>query len=185
MLNFTLFDKENIFTDDIDLVQSSTISYAMHDAMDVHLITALKEVANFSPVAAHEHPIHWETEIDNVQFKVDVLTPEIHGQEPQHRLPALGGAFGSSIPYMDYLIYQEIRAVSLQGGGIPMNVPRPERFAVHKMIISTCRRLGRKGPEYLREKIQKDRAQASLLFKVLLERSPEKLATAINDALDT
>jgi hypothetical protein len=59
-----------------------------------------------------------------------------------------------------------------------VQIPRPERYAIHKLIVAD-RRLG--GPDQL--KARKDRAQAAFLVSVLAEDRPDDLAEAYRDAL--
>ena len=62
--------------------------------------------------------------------------------------------------------------------GVLVQVPRPERFAIHKLIVAD-RRQG--GPDAL--KAHKDRAQAAFLIEVLSETRPDDLIEAYNTAL--
>lgn len=59
-----------------------------------------------------------------------------------------------------------------------MQVPRPERFAIHKLIVADRRR---DGADSL--KAMKDRMQATFLIEVLAEDRPDELAEAYEDAL--
>lgn len=52
-----------------------------------------------------------------------------------------------------------------------MNVPRPGRFALHKLIVAGRRGLGR-------AKAEKDRAQATALLNVLLADLPGEIELA-------
>lgn len=58
-----------------------------------------------------------------------------------------------------------------------VQVPRPERFAIHKLIIADRRK---EGPDSL--KSAKDRAQAAYLIDILAEDRPDDLAEAFEDA---
>ena len=59
-----------------------------------------------------------------------------------------------------------------------MQIPRPERFAIHKLIVAD-RRL--EGTDSL--KAIKDRLQAAFLIEVLAEDRPGDLQDALEDAL--
>jgi len=59
-----------------------------------------------------------------------------------------------------------------------VQVPRPERFAIHKLIVAD-RRKG--GPD--QGKSRKDRGQAAFLISVLAADRPDDLAEAYADAL--
>ena len=61
-----------------------------------------------------------------------------------------------------------------------IQVPRPERFAIHKLIVADRRR---GGPDAL--KARKDRAQAAFLVEALAEERPHDLAEAYQAALES
>ena len=61
---------------------------------------------------------------------------------------------------------------------ILLGIPRPERFAIHKLIVSSRRK---EGPESL--KSRKDLLQAELLIDILSEDRPTDLADAYSDAM--
>ncbi|MBL3684602.1 hypothetical protein F2981_18295 (plasmid) [Sinorhizobium meliloti] len=54
-------------------------------------------------------------------------------------MPALGGAAAQPLRFLDYLIYHPIRAVLLHGAGVLVNVPAPQRYAIHKLIVASRR----------------------------------------------
>jgi hypothetical protein len=107
---------------------------------------------------------------------VEFLTPAF-GDESVKPLPALGVS-AQALNYLNFLIADPIHAVALYRSGILVQIPRPERFAIHKLIVAD-RRQG--GPDQL--KARKDRAQADYLIAVLAEDRPEELAEAYRDAL--
>lgn len=57
---------------------------------------------------------------------------------------------------------------------VPVHVPRPERLAWHKMLISELR-------ARTSDKRLKDLEQAAVLFAVLAEREPSALGDAFRD----
>jgi hypothetical protein len=77
--------------------------------------------------------------------------------------------------YLDYLLYDSIAAVVLADGGIFVNVPKPERYAVHKLIVSQVR-------TETAAKQSKDLFQASAVFDAIAERRPSDLADAWAEA---
>ena len=66
----------------------------------------------------------------------------------------------------------------LYRAGVLVQVPRPERYAIHKLIVADRRR---DGPDALRAR--KDGAQAAFLIEVLSEERPEYVAEAYAVAL--
>ena len=80
--------------------------------------------------------------------------------------------------YLNFLIADPIHAVALYRSGVLVQIPRPERYAIHKLIVAD-RRHG--GPD--QAKSVKDRGQASFLIDVLAQDRPDDLAEAYADAL--
>ena len=88
-------------------------------------------------------------------------------------LPALEGDV-QPLRFLDFLLYREIEALVLHGTGIPVKVPAPERFAVHKLLVAARRRTDSTGLTNAR----KDLEQAALLVRVLATDRPEELQDA-------
>ena len=94
-------------------------------------------------------------------------------------MPALGGASADPLRFLDFLIRDPIRTVLLHKGGVPVTVPAPERYAVHKLIVATRRRTD--GQSVLKR--DKDIRQAALLFEALQQtRRASDLALVYNEA---
>ena len=109
-------------------------------------------------------------------FDVELLTPIRKRAEPNPvPLPALGAG---AIPfhYLEFLVEGSIKAVALYGSGVRLTVPRPARFAVHKLIVAHNREAGSVA------KRQKDLRQASILFEVLDRAAPDEVGDALDDA---
>ena len=106
------------------------------------------------------------------QFHVDLLVPSPDEGFPVLPVPELK-AHATGLPYLEYLLAESQVAVMLaREGCCPVRVPLPERFAVHKLVISRLR-TGQEG------KADKDVMQASVLCAVLGETQPG----AIDDAV--
>ncbi|MDZ7644050.1 MAG: GSU2403 family nucleotidyltransferase fold protein [Woeseiaceae bacterium] len=106
-------------------------------------------------------------------YAVDFLTPnrgsDEHASRPA-RMKALAGTGAQPLRHLDFLIREPERSVLLYGGGVPVTVPRAERFAVHKLIVAAERQN--------QAKSAKDIEQARLLIEALAERRPAELAFA-------
>ncbi len=76
---------------------------------------------------------------------IEFLTPAF-GEENLRDLPALGVS-AQALNYLNYLIAKPIAAAALYRAGILVQVPRPERYAIHKLIVADRRR---DGPERLK-----------------------------------
>ena len=79
-------------------------------------------------------------------------------------MPALGGAAAQPLRFLDYLIYRPVRSVVLHGPGVAVQVPSPERYAVHKLMISNKRRDDGTG----QAKARKDLLQAGEILEALV-----------------
>ena len=86
-------------------------------------------------------------------------------------MPALRG-HAQLLRYLDFLLYQEVNAVALHGAGIPIDVPEPVRFALHKLIVAQLRH---QGVARSAAKAKKDLQQAQALIAVLARQRPDDL----------
>jgi hypothetical protein len=71
---------------------------------------------------------------------------------------------------------EPIEAAAVYREGILVQAPRPERFAIHKLVVADRRR------DHL--KALKDLMQSELLVAILAEDRPADLAEAYEDAMD-
>jgi len=85
--------------------------------------------------------------------------------------------YAQGLPFLKFLIAEPIPAVALHRSGILLQIPRPERYAIHKLIVAQRR----SGP--VRAKAVKDLAQAYALIGVLVEDRPHELEEAYQTAL--
>ena len=108
---------------------------------------------------------------------VEFLTPSFSEEEGLRDLAALG-VNARSLHYLNYLLADPAPAAAVYRDGILVHVPRPERFAIHKLIVADRRR---DGPDSL--KARKDLLQAELLIAILAEDRPSDLAEAYEDAM--
>lgn len=96
-------------------------------------------------------------------------------------MPALGVASAENLRFPDYLIYEPIRTVLLFRQGVTVVVPAPERYAIHKLIVSSWRLTETLG----RLRADKDLTQAALLFEALVQkRHGDELTDAWEEALN-
>jgi hypothetical protein len=163
-------------TRDVDIASFERLSLALEDVASPALSEVFSEF-DFGPVPALEAGKVWRWQQGRTGQLVEFLTPSFEADEDLRHLPALG-VEAQSLHHLNYLIAEPIPAAVLYRSGILVQVPRPERFAVHKLIVSQ-RRLG--GPDAM--KSRKDLLQAEFLISVLAEDRPEDLAEAYNDAV--
>ena len=162
-------------TGDVDIAQFEYISVAVGDKTPP-VLEVLKEVdKTFRPVP-HVHSEHNVTSYRTSSgLGVDFLTPN-QGPDtdvPQ-RLPALQ-TDAEPVRFLDYLIREPTPAVVLHEAGIYVLVPAPERYAVHKLIVSRRRPAGI-------AKQEKDIQQSAALLNLLAQKRPFELKAAWKEA---
>ncbi|MBL8562614.1 MAG: hypothetical protein JNN06_10065 [Gemmobacter sp.] len=163
-------------TDDLDIASFERLSVALEDRVAEDLAETFRGLA-FDPVPTMQGNAVWRWRQNSSGTLVEFLTPSFRPEEDIRPLPALGVS-AQSLHFLNYLIAQPIPAALLYRSGILIQIPRPEAFAIHKLIVAD-RRQG--GPDAL--KSEKDRRQAAFLIGVLAEDRPDELAEAYADAL--
>jgi hypothetical protein len=106
------------------------------------------------------------------RLRVDLLVPSSNDTYPTIPVPELQ-AYAKGLPYLAYLLgaSQEVPILSPHGA-VMVRVPVPERYAVHKLVVSQLR-------DKTSSKSEKDLRQAATLIEALVERFPG----AVEDAL--
>jgi hypothetical protein len=177
-----ILDQTAAITQDVDIAQFHSVSVAVEDETPPIGEVLAKVDPTFRPVphvSGAALSTAWRS--DN-GFRVDVLTPNRASDDfvgQPMRLPALQGAAGEPLRFLDYLIYQPYRGIVLHGPGIAVNVPQPARFAIHKLIIAGRRLTDAAG----QAKSRKDIVQAGELIQALLAASQrDVLAYALEEA---
>jgi len=171
-------------TADADFAQFQSISAAVGDTLPP-ILDVLRRVDETFREVPHQSDGRQATRFTSRSgYKVEFLTPSTGSADqdghPAH-MPALGGASAEPLRFLDFLIYQPARAVMLHGAGVPVLVPAPERYAVHKLIVASRRRKDDDGTA----KSRKDRAQARTLIEAMLQiRQGDALADAFKEAWD-
>ena len=110
------------------------------------------------------------------ELRVDLLVP-LTGK-PDARpvfVPALNSV-AQPVRFLDYLLEESVPAVATgRRALVLLNVPAPERFALHKLLVAESR------PAALAVKASKDREQAMQLIEALIENAPDGVAAAKAD----
>lgn len=167
---------QSAMTDDIDIASFERLSVALDDRVEEPLAEVFADL-KFDPVPALDGRSVWKWRQTERQTLIEFLAPSFDEAEGIRDLPALGVS-AQSLHHLNYLIAEPIRVPFLYRSGVLVQVPRPERFAIHKLIVADRRR---GGPDEL--KSRKDRAQAGFLIEVLSRDRPEDLAEAREAAL--
>lgn len=162
-------------TQDIDVAGQSDIGLAI-PRPDESLPDVLEQLEmGFVPVPALD-PRTPSTmfRVRGKELRVDLLTPETGKAAGSRRVPALK-ARATALRFLDYLIEESMPAVAVGRSQLAVvNVPLPERFALHKLLVSENR------PSAFAAKAEKDRVQAMQLLAVLREEAPDGLAQAVS-----
>lgn len=168
----------SIMTQDADFAQFKAISDAVDDTIPPILDVLHGVDESFKPVPELD-PESVTAYINNDRYRVEFLTPNRGSDDHQGKaaaMPALGGAGATPLRFLDFLIKDPVWSVVLHRGGIPVRVPDPSRYAVHKMIVSTRRHEGSFA------KADKDIVQAGILIEALSKRRSFELGEALSIA---
>ncbi len=173
-LGFRLPAGQYVSTDDMDIAAFERLALAIGDEVDQSLGGVLADF-NFDPVPELDRRSVWRWQQSTSNASVEFLTPSFEEDEGIRPLKSLN-VHARALHHLNFLIAEPIQAVALYRDGVLVRIPRPERFAIHKLIVADRRQAG---PDAL--KSRKDRAQAAFLIRVLAEDRPYEL----KDAWDT
>jgi hypothetical protein len=167
-------------TGDADFAQFHSVSTEVEDSMPP-VIDVLKAVDPTFREIPHRTDAGRTTQYENAsRYRIEFLTPNRGSDDHADRaspMPSLGGASAQPLRFLDFLIRDPVRTVLLHRSGVPVLVPSPERFAVHKLIVAARRE--RSGAA----KREKDLHQVSLLVEALdTTRRRDDLAHAFAEA---
>jgi hypothetical protein len=167
---------QTAMTNDLDIASFEKLSLALEETV----LPSMEEVLGtfqFSPVSSLDKEKVWRWRQSKSQTLVEFLTPSFGEDENLRELAALGVS-AQSLHFLNYLIADPIHAAGVYREGILVHIPRPEKFAIHKLIVADRRR---DGPDSI--KARKDLMQADILLSVLAEDRPADLFEAYEDAL--
>jgi len=163
-------------TNDIDIASFERLSLALDDQVIEPLVHVFSGFA-FEAVPSIDHEKVWRWKQSRSELLLEFLTPSFEAEEKLKALPALG-VFAQSLHYLNYLISNPIHVAIPYRTGVLVQAPRPERFAIHKIIVADRRQTGEDS-----FKARKDRAQAAALIEILAEDRPFDLLEAYEDAV--
>ncbi len=161
-------------TRDLDVAAFERLSGTIDDEADPDLGQALLELG-YKPVSRLERnkPTSWRH--SHSAYDIDFLTPSFNEQQGPTHLKSLN-VWAQSLHYLNFLIKDPMPAVSIYMEGLLVQVPRPERYAIHKLIISQQRAAGSGA------KARKDMQQARAIIWAMAEDRPHEIKTAIAEA---
>ncbi|MDW6024746.1 GSU2403 family nucleotidyltransferase fold protein [Mesorhizobium sp. BAC0120] len=153
-------------TGDVDFAQHYSVSSFVEDSLPPVLDILASVDPTFREIPHLSDPKQ-VTQFENAsRYKVEFLTLNRGSDDHADRaspMPALGGASAQPLRFLDFLIHEPVRTVMLHRSGVPVTVPSPERYAVHKLIVASRRQSYANGIA----KREKDVHQAGLLFEAL------------------
>lgn len=133
-----LFEHNLLKTADIDMAFDNSIEAL---AKPVNILDALRKIDpafREIPGLSHKYPPH--SFISSSGIRVDILAPLVGKPKPSIKISNILGAAAEPLRFLDFLIKYPVKAVLIgPKGGIPVIVPDPTRYALHKLIISSCR----------------------------------------------
>lgn len=172
-----------ILTGDADFAQDYAISQEVADSLPP-IVELLQGVdPSFRPVPIDQDLLlRPRSKTPGGGYRVEFLT-SYRGSDDNidqpAKMPALGGASADPLRFLDFLIRDPVRTMLLHRSGVPVVVPDPSRYAVHKLVVASRRHTDGQGLV----KRNKDIRQAGLLFDALLQtRQSAELALVYNKA---
>ena len=136
----------------------------------------LRRVAPAFAAVLRAEPGEGEPLISREGYRVDGAIRPRRAADPAPAPPSLAEADSAPMEQLSWLIERPVRAVALWGAGIPVAIPDPARFAVHKLIVA-----GRRSEAESEERVA-DLASAEALIAALREEDPSGLEAALSDA---
>jgi hypothetical protein len=166
-------------TQDLDLAQFHPVSVAIAEDEKIERFVDVLHQADptYRPISKAFSEGKAIAYVNAQKYKVELLAPNRGADRDEPiSLPALG-SHAQGLRFLDFLIYGATPAVLLHGPGVVVNVPTPERFAVHKLIVAHRRVKDR-------AKVLKDLSQAAQLIDALWEIQRADLLAAFREAAD-
>jgi hypothetical protein len=166
-------------TEDVDIASFQRLSLAMaaDDAPPVALTNTLAAL-DLEPAPTTDpkgRTGRWRRKGGGVAL--ELLAPSFSEEEGIVRLEVMG-VWAQSLHFLNYLIADPIPAVALYRAGVLVRIPRPERYAIHKLIVAQRRQAGNLA------KRRKDLAQAAALIEALAEDRRSELRQAFDAAME-
>lgn len=161
-------DPNETYTQDIDLLAPPGIN--LIEPEDGSLLTAIEKRG--LPLTPEDN-----AGADAQRWIVDdtaglqVLTSQDQQGSDTSYLDGIGMA-ARALPYIDFLLAKPVVAIALYREGIEVSAPAPERYALHKLIVSQLR------DRHDSIRRQKDLQQAWWLLTVMIQERPEALQVA-------
>lgn len=161
-------------TEDVDIARGAPLTFAVRKQPLTEILS--ESGIDFIEVPALDPrmPPTSYRQRGRSSFQVELLSPARGEEIGSAAVPELS-AHAVTLPFLGYLLAESQRtAIVAREGCCAVRVPLPERFAVHKLIVSDLRR-GRDA------KVQKDRVQAVVVSAALGDVHPGALQSAVGE----
>jgi hypothetical protein len=167
-------------TADIDLAHAGrNISVSLPTDIQAHPHAALTTMEEgFLPLVQYRgHAGSSDRHPSEPEFQVDFLTPRVADNDDPIRIERLDVAL-QPLRFMEFSLegIQQATLLDNTGRAVLVNMPAPERYAVHKLLL-VGERTGA-----LKAKVSKDLAQAAALVDYFNANDPDALRAAWQDA---
>lgn len=161
-------------TEELDIASFERLSATVVDEADPDLAKSLLDLG-YKPANSLDmtKPTRWKH--DRSIYMIDFLTPSFDDHQGPRHLAAMN-LWAQSLHYLDFLIKDPMPAVSIYMEGLLVQIPRPERYAIHKLIVSQKRHAGSGA------KARKDLQQARAIIWAMAEDRQHELNSAIAEA---
>lgn len=159
-------------TTDLDFAHDQRLSTAIASDVHVDVVSAIESLQmGFVPLKS----LSTYQKADEPDFQIDFLTSmgrageeAVHNTSLNLRLQPLR--------FMEYSLEDPFQSVVLGNvGPIVVNLPRPEKYALHKLIVAPERTAD------FKDKIRKDLTQAASLIAYLTANDPDALGAAADN----
>jgi hypothetical protein len=162
-------------TEDIDVARDRALSLELAEGATFESILAESKVPLFAiPTLDRKQPSTSYTTRGRERLRVDLVVPT------QERMPKVLPVrelrtHAMGLPHLRYLVAETVDGLVMgRHSVVPVKIPRSERLALHKMLVSQLRAA-------TSDKRTKDIEQAAVLVAILSEQAPTALAEAFAD----
>lgn len=171
--------QERMQTQDVDFAHAGkNISVALPSNIKVETRTALESLEmglipistfNGTEGARYLNPA-------DPAFMVDFLTSKISRKNDPIHIEGLSISL-QPLKFMEFSMKDTVQAAALgNDGAVIVNIPRPDRFAIHKLIVSAERKVSETA------KINKDIRQANVLIQYYMDFRPDDMIETCKEA---
>lgn len=171
--------QERMQTQDVDFAHAGkNISVALPSNIKVETRTALESLEmGLIPISTFmgTEGARYLNPADPA-FMVDFLTSKISRKNDPIHIEGLSVSL-QPLKFMEFSMKDTLQAAALgNDGAVIVNIPKPDRFAIHKLIVSAERKVSETA------KINKDIRQANVLIQYYMDFRPDEIIETCKEA---